>query len=121
MLREYIQDKIKVLLGGRAAEEVVYGSSVSSGAFSDLEKAFLLARTMVMEYGMGTKVILPYMSEIYKRRIDDNIHFILVHLYAEAIDYIKNNRPQLDYFVNILMVKKTLVSDEIQEIFKQTI
>lgn len=117
VLREYIQDKIKVLLGGRAAEEVVYGSSVSSGAFSDLEKAFIMARTMVMEYGMGTKIIYPYMSEIYKRQIDENIHLILLHLYTDTVKYIKDNRSQLDIFVNILLTKKTLVWDEIQNIY----
>lgn len=119
MLREYIEDKIKVLLGGRAAEEVVYGSSVSSGAFSDLEKAFLLARTMVMEYGMGAKIIFPYMSEIYKRRIDENIHYIILHMYAETLQYIRSNRPKLDLFVDRLLVKKTLLIEEIKEIYEQ--
>lgn len=120
MLREYIQDKIKVLLGGRAAEEVVYGTSVSSGAFSDLEKAFLLARTMVMNYGMGSKLVYPYMSEIYKRQIDENIHFILLHQYAEAISYIRENRPQLDSFVEVLLTKKTLLWEEIQQMYQTT-
>lgn len=120
MLREYIQDKIKVLLGGRAAEEVVYGSSVSSGAFSDLEKAFMLARTMVMDYGMGAKIIFPYMSEIYKRQIDENIHYIILHLYGETLQHIRGNRPLMDIFVDQLLVKKTLLFDEIKEIYDQT-
>lgn len=120
MLREYIQDKIKVLLGGRAAEEVVYGSSVSSGAFSDLEKAFMLARTMVMDYGMGAKIIFPYMSEIYKRQIDENIHYIILHLYGETLQHIRGNRPLMDVFVDQLLVKKTLLFDEIKEIYDQT-
>lgn len=117
MLREYIQDKIKVLLGGRAAEEVMYGTSVSSGAVSDLEKAFILAKTMVMNYGMGTKLIFPYLSEIYKRQIDENIHVILFHLYGETLRHIRSNRTKLDTFVEILLVKKTLEWEEIKTIY----
>jgi cell division protease FtsH len=118
MLREYLQDKIKVLLGGRVAEEVIYGHSVSSGAVEDLEKAFSIARAMIMDYGMGSKIIYPYMSETFKRQIDENIHVLILHLYSETKKYISSNQDLLNVFVETLIQKKTLVWDEIEEIYK---
>ena len=53
-LREYLNDHLKILLGGRVAEETIYGNSVSSGAFSDFETAHNVARKMILEYGMGS-------------------------------------------------------------------
>lgn len=116
-LREYLQDKIKVLLGGRAAEDVMYGHSVSSGAFSDLEKAFSVARTMIMDYGMGKKIIYPYLSETYKKQIDEQIHHLILQMYTETKDYIQEHRTELNIFVEEILVRKTLVWNEIQEIY----
>ncbi len=115
-LREYLQDKIKVLLGGRAAEDVIYGHSVSSGAFSDLEKAFAVARTMIMDYGMGKKIIYPYLSETYKKQIDEQIHFLILQMYNETKEYIETHQKELNIFVDQLLIKKTLIWSEIQEI-----
>ena len=120
-LREYLQDKIKVLLGGRAAEDVFYGHSVSSGAFSDLEKAFGVARTMIMDYGMGKKIIYPYLSETYKKQIDEQIHFLILQMYNETKDYIQSHQKELTIFVDHLLTKKTLVWNDIQEIYSTNI
>lgn len=117
-LREYLQDKIKVLLGGRVAEEIVYGHSVSSGALSDLEKAFAVAKTMIMDYGMGKSIIYPYLSETYKKRIDEQIHHLIHQMYLETKDYIAKNENLMDIFVEHLLLKKTLLWDEIQDIYK---
>jgi cell division protease FtsH len=118
-LREYLQDKIKVLLGGRAAEDVIYGHSVSSGAFSDLEKAFDVARTMIMDYGMGTKIIYPYLSETYKKQIDEQIHFLILQMYNETREYIQSHQKELNLFVEQLLIKKTLVWNDIQDLYTQ--
>ncbi len=62
MTRSELEDRIAVLLGGRAAEELVYGE-VSTGAHNDLERATELARLMVMKYGMSERVGLATYGE----------------------------------------------------------
>lgn len=116
-LREHLQDQIKVLLGGRVAEEIVYGHSVSSGALSDLEKAFGVARNMIMDYGMGNSIIYPYMSETYKKRIDEQIHLLIVQMHTKAKEYMLANRFLMDIFVEHLLEKRTLLLPEIEYIY----
>jgi cell division protease FtsH len=62
MTRSELEDRICVLLGGRVAEELVYGE-VSTGAHNDLERATDLARLMVMKYGMSERVGLATYGE----------------------------------------------------------
>jgi len=62
MTRSELEDRIAVLLGGRVAEELVYGE-VSTGAHDDLERATELARLMVMKYGMSERVGLATFGE----------------------------------------------------------
>ena len=116
-LREHLQDQIKVLLGGRVAEEIVYGHSVSSGALSDLEKAFEVARNMIMDYGMGNSIIYPYMSETYKKRIDEQIHLLIVQMHTKTKEYMLANRFLMDIFVEHLLEKRTLLLPEIEYIY----
>lgn len=116
-IREYLEDKIKVLLGGRVAEEVVYGQSVSSGALADLGRAFDVAKTMIMDYGMGTSPIYPYMSETFKRRIDEQIHQLLTRMYKDTKAYILTNRELMEVFVDQLLAKKTMTAEEIEEVY----
>jgi len=118
-VREYYEDNIKVLLGGRAAEEVMYGNSISSGALSDLETAFSMAKKMIMEYGMGTDIIYPYFSETYKRRIDDQIHTLIARAYRETKQYLEKNRIALGMFSDFLLEKKTIQSDEIYALHRE--
>lgn len=115
-LREYLQDKIKVLLGGRAAEEVVYGNSVSTGALSDLEKAMSVARTMIMDHGMGRSIINPFFSETYKKRIDEQIHRLVHDQYQDTVAYLSKNRALMDIFVEHLVIRKSLSKEEIADI-----
>jgi cell division protease FtsH len=115
-LREYLQDKIKVLLGGRAAEEIAYGKSVSTGALSDLEKAMSVARAMIMDHGMGRSVINPSFSETYKKRIDEQIHRLVHDLYQDTVSYLSKNRALLDIFVEHLIIRRSLSREDIADI-----
>jgi len=107
-LREYLHDHLKVLLGGRVAEETVYGTSVSSGALSDLETAFQVAKKMIMGYGMGTHIIYPHFSETYKKRIDQEIHHLINNAYLQTKEYLRANKPLLEELAERLTEKKTL-------------
>lgn len=107
-LREYLNDHLKILLGGRVAEETIYGNSVSSGAFSDLETAFNVARKMIMEYGMGKNIIYPHFSETYKKIIDQQIHELINKSYIDTKKFLIENRERLLSLSEKLMEKKTL-------------
>jgi cell division protease FtsH len=114
-LREYCLDHLKILLGGRVAEETIYGNSVSSGAFSDLETAFNVARKMIMEYGMGTYIIFPHFSETYKKKIDQEIHSLIVNAYFETKKYLSAHKTLLIKLSDKLLIQKTLYSDDFVE------
>jgi cell division protease FtsH len=111
-LREYCNDHLKVLLGGRVAEETIYGNSVSSGAFSDLETTFKVARKMIMEYGMGSYIIFPHFSETYKKKIDQEIHLLIRNAYLETKKYLNDNKDLLLQLSEKLLVQKTLYHDD---------
>jgi cell division protease FtsH len=112
-MREYLEDKLKVLLGGRVAEEIIFGLSVSSGAVSDLEQAFGMAKAMIMNYGMGDKIIYPYFSEQYKKEIDDEIHILINRAYKDTKQILESNKVLLVKLSNQLFKRRTLTHTEI--------
>jgi cell division protease FtsH len=120
-------DKIKGLLGGRAAEEVVFGE-ITTGAENDLEHATALARQMVCVFGMGDSVGLVHCaqkrpmflpnggegawqrdcSEATAREIDEEVKRILGNAYASAKQILRENRGKLDVIARELLEKETL-------------
>jgi len=118
-LREYLEDQLKVLLGGRAAEQVFFGNSTSSGAMSDLTTAFTLAKKMVLEYGMGQDMIYPHFSESYKERIDEQIRQFLQEAYQLTLDNLEAHRELVDAFATELLHHKTMDSAQIREYYER--
>ena len=116
-VRQYFFDRIKVLLGGRIAEEIYYKESTSSGASSDLDSALSVARKMVIEYGMGRERVNHALSETYKARIDEQVDDIIRSAGEETMEYLIHHRELIDRFVDELLVKKSLYRDEIMDIY----
>ncbi|MBL6980309.1 MAG: ATP-dependent zinc metalloprotease FtsH [Anaerolineales bacterium] len=123
------------LLGGRAAEELVF-SDITSGASSDLERVTRLARTMVTRLGMseslgpmvyGKKEELIFLgreiseqrdySESVAEKIDSEIRGIVADAYERAKEILTNYRAKLDEVAEKLMEVETLSRDEFEEIF----
>lgn len=119
-IRDYLDEKIRVLLGGRAAEEIIYGHSVSSGSVSDLETAFQLIKRMILEFGMGNDIVYPFLSEEYKKRIDDEIHEYIKIAYNNAKDVLVENIDLLHVFVSRLLEQHTLTEQDIRDILIET-
>jgi cell division protease FtsH len=119
--------RISGALGGRAAEQVVFGSSqVTSGAGGDLQQVERLARAMVTQVGMSNLVgpisiseggyAGPNYSEDLSTKIDDAIRSISDECYINSLTILAQHRPCLDRIVEELMETETLPGDRLREI-----
>jgi cell division protease FtsH len=122
--KEELVDLMKVILAGRAAEQVVFGR-VTNGAANDLEKATELARSMVFEYGMAEVVNSRTMradnyalSEETKRLRDNEQARLTDGAYAEAVRLLERHRAALDRLSHAVLEKETLVREEILELLR---
>ena len=122
-LEPEIQAKIKVALGGRSAEEVVFGD-ISTGAESDILQLTELARQMVGRWGMSGKIgpiavlprdgqgpLLPGVSEVSpetQRLVDDEVRRIVAEAHGEVVTLLRGHRAQLDSLANPLLEHETL-------------
>ena len=131
--RSEIFDEIAVMMGGRAAEELVF-DELTAGASSDIERATRLARSMVMDFGMsklGPMNFNPqYDSTSYSRavgepvrisdklqeKVDTEVNTILTNTYKDALSILKKYRKQLDAVSEALLDKETLDTDEFEKI-----
>jgi len=130
MQRSKMEDEMAKLLGGRAAEEVVF-DEISTGAANDLEKASALARSMVMRYGMsdelgpmvyGRKDELVFLGkefgeqrdygEAMAQTIDNEVRSFITRAYERAKQVMIDNRSELDRVAEALLDRETLSSEE---------
>lgn len=133
--RSEMLDKLAYMLGGRAAEELIFHDP-TTGAGNDIEKATSLARAMVTQYGMterlgaiklGESNAEPFLgrdigharnySEDVAAMIDDETKKFLAVAHQEAFDILEENRDVLDALVLALLDKETLDKSEVAEIF----
>jgi cell division protease FtsH len=121
--KEELIDWIVVALGGRAAEEVVFGR-VTNGAANDLEKVTEIARAMVFEWGMGESVTSRTvradnyaLSEETKRRRDSEQTQLTDIAYGEALRLLGKHRAALDRVAAALLDCETLTREELIEVF----
>jgi cell division protease FtsH len=129
----YLRARIVGMLGGRAAEEVVYGTR-TTGAETDIEQATDLARNMVTRWGMSDELGLvqleprqnPYLgggfsgskpfSEGTARVIDAEVHRIIGDSHQEAVRLLRAHRKELDALAGALLERDTLDEQEILEV-----
>jgi cell division protease FtsH len=133
--RSEMLDKLAYMLGGRAAEELIFHDP-TTGAGNDIEKATALARAMVTQYGMtdtlgaiklGETQGEPFLgrdightrnySEDVAAIVDNETKKFLQTAHQEAFDILEENRDVLDALVNELLEKETLDKAEVAEIF----
>ncbi len=132
--RSQILDQVAMALGGRAAEELVFGE-VSTGAQNDLEKSTAMVRQMITEYGMSDElgpmtygqrqdqVFLgrdiarePDYSEEVASAIDREVRDIVTEQYQRAKELLNHRRVTLNRLALALMEKETLLADELKAI-----
>jgi cell division protease FtsH len=135
-----LEDRIGVMLGGRAAEEIIYEGVVSTGAGDDLQKASELARQMVMRFGMsehlgpltyGQALTSRFLrapwtpeeknySERTAELIDDDVRQLVDGLYDHVKGILEKRRHQLEVVVEELMRKETLDRAELEKLIATT-
>ncbi|MGE5840258.1 MAG: ATP-dependent zinc metalloprotease FtsH [Deltaproteobacteria bacterium] len=132
MKKTELLNKIATLLGGRAAEEIVFGD-ISTGAHNDLSKATDIARSMVKEYGMSPNVGQVYFSrekrplfldtamqsggeysEATSEMIDKEIKEIISVQYKRALDVLGEKRPIMDKAAVVLLEKEKIDGEELK-------
>jgi|UniRef100_A0A7V5Y0H0 cell division protease FtsH len=134
--KSYCLNQLTVMLGGRAAEEVVFGD-ISTGSRDDIDKATQLARMMVCEWGMSERLgpltlgkrdeeiflgrefgLHRNISEETARIIDEEIKNFVENAHKKALEIIKKNEELLHKIANKLLEKEILTGEEIDEIIK---
>ena len=120
--RQELIDYMKVLLGGRVAEQITFGR-VTTGASDDLAKVTAIARSMVYEYGMGTSIRSHQVpandwniSEMMRQRRDEEVTEIAEEAYRGATRLITDHRDLLDEIANKLLDDEVIDQDEIAAI-----
>ena len=129
--REQILDEMAYALGGRAAEEMIFGK-ISTGALSDLEKITKQAYAMVAYFGMSEKVgnisfydstgqtdfgfTKPY-SEKTAELIDQEVNLIIAESYIRAKEVLKDNIKGLTVLAELLLEKEVIFSEDLERIF----
>lgn len=122
--KEELIAEIKMLMGGRAAEEVVFGE-ITTGASNDFEQATRIARAMVCNYGMSPELglrVYKYgyeqfsFSEQTAERIDTTVQKIVEDCYKETVSLLHQHRDKLDKIAAALMEKETLDAQEVYDL-----
>ena len=125
--REELIVELQTMLGGRAAEQIVFGIA-TTGASNDIERATELARKMVTQYGMSDKLGLmalstvsnPYLdgstmmncADSTSSAADEEIHKLLMDCYEDAKRLLTEHRALLDEIAMYLLTKETITGDE---------
>ena len=134
MAKEEIENKIATFTGGRAAEEVVFGS-VTTGASNDIEQATKLARAMITRYGMSDEfgmVALETVTNQYlggdaslacsaetQTKIDQQVVALVQKQHDKAVKILMDNREKLDQLATYLYEKETITGEEFMRILNK--
>ena len=131
MTKEEMENKIATLTGGRAAEEVAFGS-VTTGASNDIEQATKLARAMITRYGMSDDFGMVALETVTKQylggdaslacsadtqtKIDQQVVELVKREHDKAVDILTANREKLDRLAAFLYEKETITGEEFMHI-----
>jgi cell division protease FtsH len=116
--REGLFEHLMILLGGRIAEEIIYGVSVTTGAINDFKEAKELAEKMITYYGLGKSVIYPDTSEKYRQKIDDDVADIINEAYGYSKMYLEKARPMILDGSELLKKEKTVKAEKLIEMME---
>ena len=133
--RQELDDMLVSLLGGRAAEQIVFGN-VTTGAENDIEKATAIAKAMVTKYGMSSRFGLMGLATTEDQyltgrtvmncadetaaQVDQEVKEMLNAAYDKALEMLGQNRDVLDKIADFLINRETITGKEFMEILRRT-
>ena len=118
--REELIDFMTMLLGGRAAEQIVFGS-ITTGASDDLKRVTEIAHAMIHDYAMGTgrtsmRVVVDGAAEVTRRVSDEEVRELADEALRTATSLINRHRPQLEELAATLLANEVLERADIERI-----
>ena len=129
-----LRDRLVSILGGRAAEEIVF-DTVTTGAANDIEKATDIAKAMVTQYGMSKRFGLMGLATIQNKyldgtaslncsdvtaaAVDEEVKDMLKESYEQALSLLRQNRDVMDKLAEFLIEKETITGKEFMKIFRE--
>ncbi|ESL03988.1 cell division protein FtsH family protein [Catonella morbi ATCC 51271] len=132
--KEELETDIITLLGGRAAEDVVF-NSITTGASNDIERATAILRSMITQYGMSDRFGMVGLESIENRyldgravlncadetaaKIDEEVARRMKEFYERAVSIIKENRDVLDKIAEYLIEKETITGKEFIKMYRE--
>ena len=132
--KEELETDIITLLGGRAAEDVVF-NSITTGASNDIERATAILRSMITQYGMSDRFGMVGLESIENRyldgravlncadetaaKIDEEVARRMKEFYERAVNIIKENREVLDKIAEYLIEKETITGKEFIKMYRE--
>lgn len=121
--KDYIIKRIMVLLGGRAAEEIIFGSNnITTGAYNDLKQSTSMITNMIAKYGMGTSLGLLNIDELYglnyspSNSVIDECKTTVEELYENTKKLLLENKDLLENFTNTLLENETMYESDIEKL-----
>ena len=129
-----LRDRLVSILGGRAAEEIVF-DTVTTGAANDIEKATDIAKAMITQYGMSKRFGLMGLATVQNKYLDGNatlncsdvtaaavdeeVKDMLKESYEQALSLLRENREVMDKLAEFLIEKETITGKEFMKIFRE--
>lgn len=129
LTREYLENQLVVALGGRIAEEIIFGhNSVTTGASEDIQRVYEIAHMMVTRYGFNddlgpiawigsNRFDLTY-SEGTAKEIDDAVKELAHKAYERGRGILTQYKDALNALADILVEKETMSGDEVADLLK---
>jgi cell division protease FtsH len=113
LTKESLMGELMVLLGGRVAEEIFFGDKLSTGSSHDIEQAKKIAEQMVVNWGMGERIIYPSGSEFYKKILEQEIDTLLQRAFLETKVLLLENSLKLQEMAERLVKTREIKYDEL--------
>lgn len=113
MTKDSLMGELMVLLGGRVAEEIFFGDKFSTGSSHDIEQAKKIAEQMVVNWGMGDRIIYPSGSEFYKKLLEQEIDTLIQKAFHDTKVLLLENSEHIQEMAERLVKTREIKYDEL--------
>ena len=119
--KDALMGEMMILLGGRVAEELFFGEKITTGASHDIEQTKKIAEQMVLNWGMGTKVIYPVGSDFYRAALDKEIDELIQAAYHKTKTLLSTWMCDLKEMSTLLVNTREVKGSIVEEVLRETL